>query len=527
MKKILIILLFIPLFSWSQNLNFTTEQEAFVNDLFVELWEKDSQKQLSSEAVIKELDNALLVAPYHPRLVQSLLYNKFYLSKDFKFVKEFCNQLDDSYLSIHQNFLIEYCVPSFQFTEEDLATLYNRLIPLIENQATKDLFLAFYYYDTDQEEKFFKYAMYSVSRKFEYQSTIDFRNSIFGHLLPKLYNAKDYDRLMKIVNNYEETIFSANLSPRHFNFLLEATVFTNNFDKAEKLLERIKKADPENYKYLYPISALVYSKKGEQSLAIAALEKAFEMPDSDFKKIVDLYGIEGDIFHLYSHSIREFDDLKTRERLLDKAILYFENRSHYLIRFKLHRSLLHARKDIKKARAILKSHEGCLEEQKNKDVDNLISIANEVGKKKPNYRLVDNLMREVFLNFNYPSMKFERILFQYKVNYNAEQPVFTLTEMVDGLNQLLESPLDEDTRRTYLYCKILLIGEKDQEWAMRELEALGEDKMDNILSELESVINDKEKAAALLIINTKELKDINGSINIISGVYINMITCKE
>jgi hypothetical protein len=296
---------------------------------------------------------------------------------------------------------------------------------------------------------------------------------------------------------------------------------------AEKLIDYVKKQDVDNYKYLYPISALFYSQKGEERLTIEALEQAFELSDAEFERITEAGYISSDIFSNYSMSIRKIEDYKTKERLVNQAITYFDKREDYKIRFKIYQSLLHASKDIDKARAILKECEPYLVDLNLTDLDYMIRIENELGKENPNYRLVDDYMKEVTPYKNIPEIIFQRIVYQYNVNYNSRRSVFSLNEMVEELDKLLQYPLIREAKMKYLRFKIILIGQKDKAWAKRELEKLPEDEAEEIIVDFESTQNNSLKASEILNSTTNELKDIKGNSSLIYAGYINAIRVKK
>jgi hypothetical protein len=524
MKKIILILLFLPFSTWSQSLDFTEEQEAFVLDFLKKLEKKIIN--ISVDDYFKEMDEALVKAPYHPRLVEEYLRNKFFVMMDFKFVSDYCSRLEDAYLSTNQSILVDPCASAYVFSENHIE-LYNRIIPLTNDENLRELFLSFYYFGAENYDDFIKYARKSVTKNFNYKSQMMLRDLAFQYLVVILNLYENVNDFSTFIKDYEDTIFSTDLSIPIYNVLIQSSVFNSDFLMAEKLLDYVKNLETNNYKYLYPISALYYSYKGDQSLAIKALDNALNLEISDFEKITHAGDISKDIFNLYSMSIRELEDFNTKERLINKAIIFFEDRNDYRIRFKLFQSLLYASEDFKRAKSILNEIEPYLKEQNVKDLEHIFKMENELGKKKPDYRLVDNLISKMLPNLNLSSLDFQRILYRYKVNYNSKRPVFTLNEIVEELDKLLERPLDRQERLRYLQFKILLIGENDRESAIKELEKLPEDLANEIISDFESTENNPEKISEFLISNRKELEDINGSINLINVSYINVVQLKE
>ena len=524
MKKIVLILLLFPFFGWAQETNFTDEQHKFVD----EFYEKLENNNPPIDKLVLELEDALEIVPYHPQFVLTYLSAKFNL-RDFKFISNYCNGLEDNYLSTFQPILVDVCACGY-FFNGDNDGLYHRIIPLTQNKDTRELLLSAYYLGTEDYKEFIKLGKSSLSKSYKYDGQMILRSHLFGYFIAVLQekeNSKELAAFTKDIKKYEATIFSSDLSIPTYYILIQASIFNNDFVMAEKLIDYVKKQDVDNYKYLYPISALFYSQKGEERLTIEALEQAFELENSDFERITVAENVSADIFSNYSMSIRKIQDYKTRERLVNQAITYFDKREDYKIRFKIYQSLLYASRDIDKARAVLKECEPYLVDLNLTDLDYMIRIENELGKENPNYRLVDDYMQKVTPYKNIPEIIFQRIVYQYNVNYNSRKSVFSLNEMVEELDKLLQYPLIREAKMKYLRFKIILIGQKDKAWAKRELEKLPEDEAEEIIVDFESTKNNSLKASEILISTTNELKDIKGNSSLIYVGYINAIRVKK
>jgi len=524
MKKIVLILLLFPFFGWSQKTNFTDEQVYFGEQFYKNI----KNKSLTDEEFIPEVQDALTKVPYFPPFVQSLLRGKFN-QRDFKFINDYCSRLDDNYLSTFQPILDEACACGYFFNRDNHG-LYYRIIPLIKNKDTRELLLTAYYLGTEDYKEFVKLGKSSLSKSYDEKMHMILASQLLGDFIAVLQeneNSKEFAAFTKDIKKYEATIFSSDLSMPIYYILIQSTIFNYDFVMAEKLIDYVKKLDVDNYKYLYPISALFYSQKGEERLTIEALEKALELENSDFERITVAENVSLDIFSCYSMSIRKIEDYKTRERLVNQAITYFDKREDYKIRFKIYQSLLYASKDINKARAILKECEPYLVDLNLTDLDYMIRIENELGKENPNYRLVDEYMQEVTPYKNIPEIIFQRIVYQYNVNYNSRKSVFSLNEMVEELDKLLQYPLIREPKMKYLRFKIILIGQKDRAWAKRELEKLPEDEAEEIIVDFESTANNSPKASEILGSNSSDFKDIKGNSSLIYAGYINAIRVKK
>jgi hypothetical protein len=524
MKNIVLILLLFPFFGWSQKTNFTDEQIEFVKH-FYEQFEKTNH---TDQEFFLKIESVLEKVPYHPNMVQLYLRKKYY-NRDFKYINDYCSRLDDNYLATFQPILVEVCACSY-FLNEDYKGLYNKILPLIKDKNTKELFLTAYYLEMDEHEEFIKYGKSSLTKNYKYTEQMVLRDYLFGYFIAVLHgneNSKEFVTFTKDMKDYEATIFSSDLSIPIYYILIQSSIFNNDFVMAEKLIDYVKKQDVDNYKYLYPISALFYSQKGEERLTIEALEHAFELENSDFERITVAESVSSDIFSNYSMSIRKIEDYKTKERLVNQAITYFDKREDYKIRFKIYQSLLFASKDIDKARAVLKECKPYLVDLNLTDLDYMIRIENELGKENPNYRLVDDYMQKVTPYKNIPEIIFQRIVYQYNVNYNSRKSVFSLNEMLEELDKLLQYPLIREAKMKYLRFKIILIGQKDRAWAKRELEKLPEDEAEEILVDFESTANNSPKASEILGSNSIDFKDIKGNNSLIYVGYINAIRLKK
>ncbi|GGD35114.1 hypothetical protein [Flavobacterium orientale] len=523
-KKIILILLLFPFFGWSQKTNFTDEQIEF-GDKF---YEKMKNTNLTEEEFIPEVQDALTKVPYFPPFVHSLLIAKFNL-RDFRFINDYCSRLDDNYLSTFQPILDEVCACGYFFNRDNHG-LIHRIIPLIKDKDTKELFLTAYYLGIEDYKEFIKLGKSSLSKSYDERLHMILASQLLGDFIAILHqneNAKELAAFSRDLKEYEATIFSSDLSIPIYYILIQSTIFNYDFVMAEKLIDYVKKQDVDNYKYLHPISALFYSHRGEERLTFEALEQAFDLEDSAFERITMAENVSLDIFSSYSMSIRKIEDYKTKERLVNQAITYFEKREEYKIRFKLYQSLLYASKDIDKGRAILKECEPYLIDQNLKDIDYMLRIENELAKENPNYRMVDDFMQELTPYKNIPEVIFQRIVYQFKVNYNSKKPVFSLKEMVEELDKLLKYPLIKEAKLKYLRFKIIIIGQKDREWAKRELEKLPEDEAEEIIGDFESTANNSQKATDILISNTNEFKDFKENSNLIHVGYINAIRIKK
>lgn len=517
--KVLLILL-LPILGWSQPTNFTQKQIEIVRDFYEEM-ENETEEEFASR-----VEEVLEKVPYHPKLVQSFLKVKLYRDSDTKFIYNYCKDLDDRYLFSFQPILVEHCACAYYY-EKDINGLYFRIIPLIEDMDAKELYLTSYYLLKENKDTFKVFAESSLSKTYEYYGQNLVRDNLLGYFYALFINDLYFSKKAKFIENYEHIIFSSELDVIIYSELISASVYNKDYELVERLMNHVKEVYIDGFKYLYPVKALYHAKKGEDDLVIEALENAFDIEKSDFNFIFHERILKRNIFDLYSMSIMELENYKTKQRLVNKGIEYFENRNDYKIKFKLYQSLLHASKSLKKARSVLEECKPYLKEQNLNDLERMIRIENELGKKTPDYRLVNSLIGEVLDNYSSTDIDFQRILFQYKVNYNTKKTVFSIEETVKQLDNLLEKPLDINTRLKYLQFKIVLIGENDREWALREIEKLPSDLTKEIISDFGLTENNSQMASELLISNRKELKDINKSINLIITVYINELELKE
>lgn len=520
LKKIILILILLPFCAQSQKIKFTDEENKFADEQF----EKLRDIKFSDDAFHPIVEGALAKVPYHPKFVHAMLDAKLFVN-DFKFVCRYCSSLDDNYLSAFQNILNEICSYSY-IRNHDFTGLKNRLIPLMEDKNSRELYLSAYYLGVDNDEEFQNHAKFSISKVYPSLKQMFIRDQFFVRYMAFLIENDNEEDFSTFLKDYESTIFSSDLEMPYYINLMGYYLLSSDFAAVEKLSNHVRKLNPFNYRYLYPIYAWSYGLQDQEALAIEFVEKSFRLEDSDFKIMTEANMGEGDVFPMLSMAIRSIKDFKTKERLVEQGITYFENQENYKVRFKLYQSLLYAAKEIKKAESVLKECKPYLTDVNFKDLEAMIKMENELGKDNPNYRLVDELMNLVLPNIKMYEMKFQKILYRYKVNYNSKKPVFTVQEIVNELNELLQYPLSNTTRQTVLHFKILFIAENDRDWAQRELDKLSGGDAIGIVADFKSIDNNPEKASEILISSRKSLKDIN-NINFINVTYINKITLKE
>lgn len=520
-KKIILIILLLPVMGWSQPTTFSDEEHKFARSVAEKMLNNPS---ISSDEVYLELDIAMQKVPYHPGLVQYLLTEKFN-SKDYEFVYNYCKKLDDHYLSTFQPILVEICGKTYCY-KEDYDGLYNRIIPLIKDENIKGLYLALYYKDKGNEAEFIKHAKYSILGNYKY----DFLNYLRDYHLYEYYriisNKKNTSLLESFLKDYEQVIFLSNFNVVFYLSLIEDATHTLNDELAIKLINYVKELDVEKYKSLYPAIAYYYSFKGEEEVALEALNKAFEIDKSVFLKSYNPDDTQL-IFNTYSVSISKLSDFKTKERMIEKGMHYFEDILEYKIMFKLYQSMLSATKDITAAKAILKECEPYLNEINYDNLNNILIINNEMSKKKPDYRMVDGLLDKVVAAIDFNPYYYQKIMYRYKVNYSTKKQVFTLNEVVEGFDKIFSKPLSKADELYYLRPKLLFIGESDKEWLMREVEKLPTDIADELIESFNIAENNPEKTAEILSTNKMSLQDVNRTVDFINISYLNTIILKK
>lgn len=522
-NKIILIVLLLPLAGWSQPTTFTDEEHKFADDFFEKMTKKIP---IPSDELYAELDTAMKKVPFYPGFVAVLLREKMLVNsnRDFEFGYEYCKKLDDHYLSTFQPILEELCAYAYYMKKND-DELYNRIIPLIKDENIKGLYLAGYYRINGNEDEFINHAKYSILENYKYESLNFIRDNHLYEYYRIIRNKKNTNLLEQFLKDYEKAIFSSNLDALFYLSLIENATHTFNDVLAIKLINYVKELDVEKYKSLSPAIAYYYSLNGEEEIALEALKKAFEIDKSDF---LNNYNPDARlIFNTYSTSINKLSDFKTKERMVEKGLSYFEDMNDYKIMFQLYQSMLHASKDIKAAKAILKECEPYLNEINYNNLNNILMINNEMGKKKPDYKMVDSLLDKVVTTIDLSSFYYQKIRYRYKVNYTTKKPVFTLNEVVEDFDKIFSKPLSKADKLYYLRPKLLFIGESDKEWFIREIEKLPADIADELMESYNIAEKNPEKAAELLSTNKRTLKDINRTVDFISISYLNTITLEK
>jgi hypothetical protein len=519
-KKLILMILSIPVMGWSQPTTFSNEETEYVRNVLEKIFYNSS---ISTDEVFSELDYAMQKVPYHPGLVQYLLRVKLLDTKDYEFVYSYCKKLDDHYLSTFQPILVELCGYTYYY-KDDYEGLYDRIIPLIKDENIKGLYLALYYRNKDDEHEFIKHAKYSILGNYKYDILNNFRDYHLDEYYRIISHKKNTSLLESFLKDYEQVIFSSNLNALFYLSLIEDATHTINDVLAIKLINYVKELDAEKYKSLAPAIAYYYSFKGEEEVALEALNKAFEIDKSEFLKS---YNPDARlIFNTYSTSISRLSDFKTKEIMVEKGLHYFEDMVEYKIMFKLYQSMLYASKDIIAAKAILKECEPFLNEINYSNLNNILIINNEMGKKNPDYRMVDGLLDKVVTAIGINSFYYQKIMYRYKVNYRTKKPVFTLNEVVEDFDKIFSTPLSKEDEMYYLRSKLLFIGESDKEWFIRELEKLPTDIANKLIESYNMAENNPEKIAEILSTNQIYLNDINRTVDFINISYLNSIILK-
>jgi len=512
-KKIILIVLLLPFVGWSQPTEFYKEETDFAMSV-LEKRKKNISQPL--DEYLLELEAALQKVPYHPNLVQSLLRIKLYDKKDFKFICNYCKKLDDYYLTTYQGVLVELCAYAY-FAQEDYEELYNRVTPLIEDKNIKDLYLAAYYYHKNNEEAFVKHLKYALFVSYKYSSLNYLRDIHLQNYRNIIINQRNSNSIKSFLKDYEKAFFLSNLPTSFYVDIIEKATFTLNFDLAERLIKYVEKLNTEKYKYLYPIIAYYQSYKGEESLAVEALDKAFEMDRIGFKNSYPV-----NIAHIFNESIFNLKDFKTKERMFDKGMQYFEGMNDYKIKFKIGKSMLLATQDVKVASALLKECEPFLNARNYNDFKNIHLINSEMGKKNPDYRVVDNLLNDVVSTLDVHPTYFQKIMFCYRVNYRAKKPVFTLNEILEDYDKILSKPLSKADEQYYLIYKLRMINEYDKELLMKEIEKLSDDFANELTESLNVEVINSEKTA-----NATKPETISTAVDFITINYLKMNQLKN
>ncbi|WP_334113416.1 hypothetical protein [Paucihalobacter sp.] len=523
MKKLILILFVFPLLGWSQKLDFNQEQEVLVNN-FIEMY--DSGHYTSYSVFLEDMEIALSKAPYHPKLVALLL--QIYFSIDYDFITNYCNKLDDDYLFANQNILVDDCAAAYSL-KNDVSTLNNRIIPLIEDQNIKDFYVAFLFYLNGDYDTTYNHFIELFSVSYEFVSISGFKHDVFVRLISYLSKNSDNQRLISIINKYEDVIYykSTNGDIKTFGLdiqtwliMIYGAINDQNYQLAEKLIKHSVALNNDNYKAMHIATAFLNSRRGDENTAIEYFEKALQMDDSAFEKIINNETGSINIVHFYLYTLDALTDFKAKEKLTNQALIYFENRYDYWIRLKLYQSMLYASKDLKKAQSILETYEDKLFEQSYHELNLLLRIENEISKRKPNHKLIDDLLGEIAQNNNELIFNISRIYFRYKVNYNSKKLVFNNNETIELIDHMIQNPLNDKAKNLYILLKVVLMAEEDTEKALIELQNLQLQELEQFQALQESIANKKIESAFKSINPKHGVNDIYSEVRALKVNYL-------
>lgn len=447
--------------------------------------------------------------PYHPDLVQALLSVKLFAYKDFEFGCEYCKKLSSYYLFYYQPILVELCAYAY-FAQEDFEELYNRIIFLIEEKNIKDLYLAAYYYHQNNEEAFVEKIKHSLFTNYKYEILNSLRDLHLFNYSKLVSSKRNSSSVISFLKDYEKAIYLSNLPTSFYLNIIEEATFTLNFDLAERLIKYVEKLNTEKYKYLYPIIAYYHSYKNEDNLAVTALDKAFKMDKLGFNNSYPV-----NIAHIFINSIFNLKDYKTKMQMFDKGMQYFEGMNDYKIKFKIGKSMLLASQDLKAAKALLKECDLFLNEVNYNDFNHILMINNEMNKKKPDYRVINNLLNHVVSTLDMNGAYFQKIMFCYFVNYTTKKQIFSLNEILLDFDKILNKPLSKSDEQYYLIYKFRMINEYDKEKLIEEIDKLTDDFAQELSTNLPIQAINSEKTT-----DGSNPKSINTTIDLITTAYL-------
>lgn len=507
-KRTILIFIFAPLIGLAQPITFTEEERDYVNELVEKL---KKRMPLPSDELYEVLYEGLEVVPFHPIFIQTLLREKI-RNQEYAFVYDYCNKLDNEYLSEFQSILFNPCAYAY-FMKDDYESLYYRIIPMIEDRNIRGLYLMAYYAENEQNENFLEHAKYALQNSYEFEILNHLKNAYLKSYIRYVLIENNPSKIKNFLNEFEEAFFSSDLPTYTYSRLIRMAIIHSNFTLAKKLIDYVEELYPEKYKYLYPVVAYYHSFiVGEEDLTKKALDEAYKMDKLGF---LDAYPSDHkDLRTLYVNSISLLGDFEDKKKYVEQGIRYFEDIPIpiYKTGLRLYQSMLLASEDMKSAQKILKEYETILDKTSYSFLSDILIALNEVDKKKPDYRKVDAVLNELVKAYDFYLAYYHQVMFRYKVNYNSKKPVFTLNEIVEPF-EYIQSNSPNQYKEFYLRKKLVIIGESDNEWMMRELERLPEDVADEFIESFSSQHDDSEELKETISKNEKELENIKVNVD--------------
>lgn len=519
MKNYLIIVFFIPLFVFPQRADYTSDQEKYVDEILKGL---SSQDKVNFEVFIETLNNALKKAPYHPDILMKLFNIYTYGLNDFNFVTNYCQQLDKDYLQNNQNILNEFCAYCYFLTDRYDDLLYA--INLMDEQKDKDLYKALYYIYADDRQKGIEFAIQCIYHNYKTRSQYLTKKFIISRIIMDLYFSQRYRYLNEIITEHKDQLRTIELELEAFLLLIETAILNESYDFAEDLISDTIIRFPQFFKYMAIYKSVVYSKKGEDSEAIKAMEKALNYDEDDFKVILN----EKDGLNIFSNYILTLNNLNNYEdkvRLSEQMLDFFQGKELFSLKIKLYQSVLYASRDIEKAKAILNSCKEDITEEDYRNFNQLIKIQNQLYKENPDYKLVNQLLYNFKGSLSDKEFLMLTVGFKYSVNIEKNTAYFDATKMVEELDQLIEITNDEEQRSKYKLQKIQTISTYDLEKANRELDKLGivdNDRLYYLDREFKEQKSNEENVSSDDVKGIKKFYNLNSMlIDFIMNVKIN------
>lgn len=440
-KYIYLVILFLPIAIFSQNTNFTDEENQLVESILIEI---DGTENLTYKEIIDRLNDELSKIPYHPKLVYPYLYFND-LTGEKQLVLNYCQkELNEDYLKNNQN-ILEVCIfcaivkGDFSYAESNLA--------LLKDQTTKYLFKASIAYENNQINDFMRFGLKGIDK--EYDALNRMKQDILNQLIIIYFADDDFEKIDFIYDNYYGR-------PEKLGTGLDALVILNlrafqkeNYKGGLEIIKMAEAIYPEYNDLLAIFKAGGLATQGHDYLAEEALNTSLKTSEKEINNTLNF--LEIDYFNLFFDAIIKIEDTDIKIKLLDGLHQNEEYRNKAILLM----AYVYAEKDISKSEAYFKEFSTNASEIMLGFFQDILVIEYEMNQKKPDFNKISKLLDNTYTNTNEAVFFLRKAKIQLKENAISDNPEFDYESISLDLKNLQSKNSHNDSFNEIL--ELLLI----------------------------------------------------------------------
>lgn len=485
--KFIIVILLVPYLSFSQSINFTEEENQYVESFFSDI--KNREYDIPFEEAIDLLEEALEKVPYHPDLVYQILHEK-YAYGDREYVVNYCSKLDKKYLFSNQK-IVEIYFNSALLLEK--FKLIQSETELVESQSTKNLFKSYIAYEENEIEDFVKFGIDGIKQQYKFLNPL--KQNILNLLVIHYYVIDDFDSIYTILTNYFDYPVKDVTELETLIIFHQVAVINDEYSMGKDILQLIENMYPNEHEILSIFQAETFASSGYKYLAEEALIKSISFTEDEVNELFIHFGV--DYFEQFFRVIINIDDSNVQIKLVNEILKTekYRNSSYLLM------SLVLAPQDLSKSIEYFNKFENNKNEVLLDIFISLLKTDYELAQKRKNYEKINT-------NLSYLSDATSEVFFllyqiklQLIANYKTPDYQYDYNKMLDQLEKIKKQAtsdlrLNETTELLTLIASYYVDKEK-------ALDILSNCQFCNYYDK-ESLTNSIKDDSKFLIINTLE-----------------------